>query len=117
MTASVCDVTFRRLRHSPALEQFIEERTNWLQQFAPVPIGLRAVIDAAHRHGHEHPIRVQLRIEVPGEEPITVDREEIGDVYTLVCDTFDIARRRLQDSVREQRGFVKSHSNASRRIL
>ena len=117
MTASVCDVIFHDLQHSPALDQLIRERANWLQQFAPADFAVRALIDAPHRHSHEHPVRVQLRLTIPGDDPIMVERERVGDVYALIRDTFDVARRRLQDAVREQRGFVKTHGNASRRVV
>ena len=117
MTPSACTVIFHDLQHSPALEQLVHERTKWLQQFAPTDVAVRALIDVPHRHGHEHPVRVQLRITVPGDEPITVERERGGDVYALVRDTFDVARRRIQDAARVQRGFVKSHGNATRRVV
>ena len=48
---------------------------------------------------------------------ITIDREGAGDAYALVRDTYDIARRCLQDRVREQRGFVKTHVERARRVV
>ena len=116
MTVS-CPVTFRGLQNSPALEQLVRERADWLRQFGPAGVDVRALIDVPHRHQHEHAIRVQLRIAIPDSEPITVDREGIDDAYVVVRDTFDIARRCLQDAVREQRGFVKTHSHVSRRVV
>ena len=117
MMGSACDVTFHGLPHSPALECLVQERANWLQQFAPAGTGVRALVDVPHRHRHEHATRVQLRLAVADDEPITVEREDVGDVYALVRHTFDIARRRLQDAVRERRGFVKLHPNTSRSVV
>jgi hypothetical protein len=112
-----CQVAFRGLQHSPALERLVRERADWLQQFAPDLAAVRAVIDAPHRHRHEHAVRVQLRIGAHDLEPLIVDREGVGDAYALVRDTFDIARRRLQDAVRGQRGFVKTPADDARRAV
>jgi hypothetical protein len=103
-----CQVTFRGLQHSPAIEQLVRDRSDWLHQFAPDITAIRSVIDVPHRHRHEHAVRVQLRVGVRDLEPVMVDREGVGDAYALVRDAFDVARRRLQDAVREQRGFVKA---------
>jgi hypothetical protein len=111
-----CQVAFRGLPHSPGLERLVRERTDWLQQFAPDLTAVRALVDVPHRHRHEHAIRVQLRLSILDLEPLSVEREGVGDVYALVRDTFDIARRRMQDVVREQRGWVKVHSDQTRRL-
>ena len=117
MTASLCQVTFHGLRHSPALDRLVREKSDWLGQFVGNPCEVRALIDAPHRHRHEHALRVHLQVSIPAVEPVTIDREGVGDVYALVRDTFDIARRRLQDVVREQRGFVKTHSDDAGRVV
>lgn len=117
MTAPVCHVTFHGLPHSPALEQLIQERTTWLQPFAAAAVAVRAQVDVPHRHQHRHAMRIQLRIAIGDHEPITIEREGIGDTYALVRDAFDVARRRLQDAVRAQRGFVKTHPHAARRAV
>ena len=114
---TVCHVTFHGLPHSSALEQLIQERTDWLQSFAAADMAVRAHVDVPHRHQHQHAIRIQLRIAIRNDEPITVEREGPGDAYALVRDTFDVARRRVQDAVRSQREFVTTHSNASRRAV
>jgi hypothetical protein len=116
-TSVVCQVSFHGLPPSAGLERMVRERTVWLQQFAPGLSAVRALIDIPHRHRHEHAVRAQLRIAVLELEPLTVEREGVGDAYALVRDLFDIARRRLQDVVREQRGFVKTHSDDARRLV
>jgi len=108
-----CHVTFRGLPQSTALDRLIHERTDWLQQFAPDLTGVRALVDIPHRHRHEHAVRVQLRLSGSKLEPLSVEREGVGDAYALVRDTFDVARRCLQDVVREQRGCVKVHADGA----
>lgn len=117
MTGTVCQVTFRGVKRSTALERLIRERAEWLQQFAPDLETVRAVVDAPHRHHAEHAFRVQLRMAIRDSDHITIDREGAGDAYALVRDTYDIARRCLQDRVREQRGFVKTHVERARRVV
>ena len=117
VTGVVCQVSFHGLPPSAGLERLVRERTAWLQQFAPGLSAVRVLIDVPHRHRHEHAVRAQSRIGYVELEPLTVEHEGVGDAYTLVRDTFDIARRRLQDVVREQRGFVKTHSDDARRVV
>ena len=112
-----CPVAFRGLPLSPGLERLIRERTGWLQQFAPGLTAVRALIDVPHRHRLEHAIRVQLRFSSHELEPLSVEREGVGDAYALVRETFDVARRRLQDVIREQRRCVKVHSDDARRLI
>ena len=114
MSGPLCQVTFHGLQHSPALERLIRERAAWLQQFAPELSNVRAVVDAPHRHHHEHAIRLQFRLVIRDLDPIAIEREGVGDAYALVRDTADVARRRLQDVVREQRGYVKAHAGPAR---
>lgn len=110
MTAVPCRVTFRGLHPSRALTMLIQERAAWLRQFSSELTNCHALIDSPHRHRHEHAVRVQLRLALRESGPLTIDREGVGDPYALVRDIFDIARRRLQDAIREQRGFVKAHT-------
>lgn len=112
-----CGVAFRGLPPSSGLERLIRERTEWLQQFAPGLTAVRALIDVPHRHRQEHAIRVQLRLSSHELEPLSVEREGVGDAYALVRETFDVARRRLQDVIREPRGCVTVHSDDVRRLI
>jgi hypothetical protein len=117
LASVVCQVSFHGLPPSAALERLVRGRTLWLQQFAPGLSAVRVLIDIPHRHRHEHAVRAQLRIACDELEPLTVEREGVGDAYALIRDIFDVARRRLQDVVREQRGFVKTHSDDARRLV
>lgn len=124
MAAVRTQVTFRGVPHSDALEQEIREHVEWLTQFEPEIMSCRVLIDVPHRHQQEgRTFRVKISVTVPDGAPIVVDREQPSreilkgqdpykDAYLLVRDAFDTARRRLQDFVREQRGFVKVHSRA-----
>jgi len=76
--------------------------------------GCHVVIAQPHRHhrdGRLYSVRVDLM--VPGTE-IIVNRNHPADhahedVYVALRDSFDAARRRLEDHVRHLRGAVKQH--------
>lgn len=65
-----------------------------------------------HREGRLYSVRIDLV--VPGAE-IVVNRSHPldhahEDVYVAIRDSFDAARRRLEDHVRHRRGAVKRHA-------
>jgi ribosome-associated translation inhibitor RaiA len=102
-------ITLRNLPHSPALEETVRERAAWLERFHPHLVSCRVVIELTGRHakkGREFAVRIDLK--VPGGE-IAVDHRHDGDAAIAVRDAFDAARRRLEDSIRVQRGDVKVH--------
>jgi cold shock CspA family protein len=133
MTLIPTQVTFKGLAHSDALETVVRERVAWLEQFYGGIIGCRVRIEVPHRHRRDgRHFQVRIEMTVPGGAPIVVSHEpslhgRLKDVegaehrketeveavhrYATVAirETFDAARRRLQDFAREQRGAVKSH--------
>jgi len=107
-------VTFRRMEHSDAIEAMVREKAALLDKFAGDIMSCRVVVDLVgkhHQHGNHYEVR--LDITLPGDE-ITVTHEpgqhtEYRDIAIALRDAFDMARRRLEDSVRRQRGAVKAH--------
>lgn len=133
MTLIPIQVTFHGLPHSDALEAEIRERVAWLEQFYPRLVGCRVSVELPHRHRHEgRHFHVRLELTVPGGTPILISHEptlhaawkdveasahrkvsDFDEVHrharAVVGEAFDIARRRLQDFARTQRGDVKTH--------
>jgi cold shock CspA family protein len=76
--------------------------------------GCHVVIAQPHRHHREGRLySVRVDLVVPGSE-IVVNRNHPADhahedVYVALRDSFDAARRRLEDHVRHLRGAVKRH--------
>ncbi|MGD0674533.1 MAG: HPF/RaiA family ribosome-associated protein [Polyangiaceae bacterium] len=110
-------ITFHGVQHSDAIEQYIRNRAEKLDTFAPRIVGCRVAVEMPHRHAHhgEH-YRVRIDMTVPGSE-IVVERvpdEARGydNVYAAIDAAFDDAGRRLQDFVRRQRGDVKPHERS-----
>ena len=58
-----------------------------------------------HKHG---PLKVAVEVKVPGPN-IRVNRQADEDLFLAIREAFDAAGRRLEDSVRRRRGFVKAH--------
>lgn len=130
-------VSFKGVRPSAGLEGEILLRARKLETyFAPIT-SCRALIEFSQRR-HEAGNRYHVRIDltVPGEE-ILVKHEasqrararalrldklprgeepDPGHKYARVAirEAFDVARRRLQDYARRQRGATKLHERTSR---
>lgn len=51
---------------------------------------------------------MRIDIGVPGNE-IVVNRDHHEDIYVVLRDAFDAAKRLLEDHVRKIRGKVKAH--------
>jgi hypothetical protein len=128
MTRAV-QITFRNMRVSPALEQEIHSRAAWLETFHPGIIGCRVLLDIPHRHRqHGRPLAVRIELSLPGEDVIVnhepalpaTGRTEVRkseevdgahkDAHVAVHEAFDIARRRVEDCARRQRGNVKARA-------
>jgi cold shock CspA family protein/ribosome-associated translation inhibitor RaiA len=130
-------VTFRAVESSPALETEIVRRVGGLEKYYPSIMACRVLVELVQRH-HEAGNRYHVRIDltVPGEEIVVahepglhataqdVAREkatrhdetnpERKHAFVAVREAFDIARRRLQDYARRQRGAVKTPASQPR---
>ena len=126
-------VTFRGLAHPEALEADIRQRVVWLEQFYAGIVHCRVLVEVPHRHRHRgRHFHVRIDLTIPGHDPIVVSHEpslhgglkDIEDASThkdaevdsvhrhglvAIRETFDIARRLLEDAAREQRRDVKTH--------
>ena len=130
-------ITFRGIDPSAALEAEIRTRIGKLETYYRPIMGCRVLVELAERH-HETGNRYHVRIDVtvPGEEIVVaheaslhataqdVDAEkatkeaepdpERKHARVAVREAFDIARRRLQDYGRRQRGTVKAPARQPR---
>ena len=134
MTLIPVQVTFRNLAHDEALEQEIRDRVSWLEQFYAGIVRCHVLVEVPHRHRHDgRHFHLRIDVTVPGGPPIVVSHEpslhgrskdiedeahrkedEIESVHryktVAIHEAFDIARRRLEDFARDQRGTVKAHT-------
>lgn len=108
-------ITFRHMDSSPAVEARIRQKVGELERFFDRIISCRVIVECAHprrRQGNLFRVRVDLKVPgaaiVVGRDPALRHAHE--DVYVAIRDSFDAARRLLEDRVHEGRGEVKTHS-------
>jgi ribosomal subunit interface protein len=107
-------ITFRGIERSPAIEDHVRQRAAKLGTFFDRIIGCHTTVEAPHQHQHRgRYYRVLVDLTIPGAELVVGRTPNEGsgheDVYAAIDDTFDDARRVLQDHVRKQRGDAKWH--------
>ena len=127
-------ITFRNIRPSEAIEEWIRAEVSKLDTFYSRVMGCRVAIEIPHRHHKKgRPFHIRIDLTVPGEE-IVVNREpslshrtrQSGEsrlkkrlevrtphknIHLAINDAFKAVDRRLQDYARRQRGDVKSHAS------
>jgi ribosome-associated translation inhibitor RaiA len=125
-------ITYRNLSASPATDEQIHERVNWLTRFYPRIVGCHVVIEVPHRH-HRHGagVHVRLQVMIPGDdvivnhepavsvnvkedgsaEPDSEKRRTQQEVEAAIHGAFDVARRQLEEGAQRQRD-AKRHSPA-----
>jgi len=76
------------------------------------------VVDSPHRHHHQGKVfAVKVQLELPGED-VVVDmerpqRDGHDDVYVVLRDAFDAAKRQLQQRMSSLRGDEKRRETLS----
>ena len=106
-------ITFRNTDHSDAVETFLREKAAWLDSFYNRIIRCRVMVEVPHhRHRSGNPYHVRIELTVPGGELAISHEPAHKNPYLAIRETFDDARRQLQDYARRQRGQVKTHANA-----
>ena len=107
-------ISFDDLPVDEAVRQTALEHVARLERTYDRITGCHVVIAQPHRHHREGRLySVRVDVVVPGTE-IVVHRNHPADhahedVYVALRDSFDAARRRLEDHVRHVRGAVKQH--------
>ena len=128
-------VTFRNMKHSAEVEDWIRAEAEKLETFYHRIIGCRVAIEVPHRHHKKgKPLHIRIDLTLPGKE-IVIKREPIAhrrtpmngeaaalnrakpksphvDLELVIHDAFKSAGRRVQDFARRQRGAVKKHQAA-----
>jgi hypothetical protein len=94
---------------SPAVETRVRELADHLGVFSDRIHSCRVVVDSPHRHHHQGKIfNVKVHVGLPGEDVVVdmqrPDRDGHEDVYVVLRDAFDAARRQLQQRMSTLRG-------------
>lgn len=105
-------ITFRHMETSAAVETRVRELADHLGVFSDRITSCRVVLDSPHRHQHQGKVfNVKVQLALPGED-VVVDmerpqRDGHEDVYVVLRDAFDAARRQLQARMASIRGDEK----------
>lgn len=108
-------ITFRNVEQTQLINEYVHERAEALEKYAPQLTSCRIVIETPHRHKREGRIfEVRIDMTMPGAEVVVGREPSINhsheDVFVAIRDAFDAARRRLEDYSRRRRGWVKHHA-------
>ncbi|MBP9591580.1 MAG: ribosome-associated translation inhibitor RaiA [Steroidobacteraceae bacterium] len=112
------NITFRHMDSSPAVETRVRELANHLGVFSDRIQSCRVVVDSPHRHHHQGKVfNVKVQLGLPGED-VVVDmerpqRDGHEDVYVVLRDAFDAAKRQLQQRMSSLRGDERRHEKLS----
>ena len=133
----VLQITFRNMKSSPTVEEWVREAAGKLETFYGQITGCHVAVEVPHRHhlrGALYHVRIDLTL--PGGE-VVIKREaslaksarregQLGvrkqsevemphkNLRMAINDAFKAAARRLQDYARRQRGDIKTHRPQSR---
>ena len=125
-------VTFRNMKHSAEVEDWIRAEAEKLETFYHRIIGCRVAIEVPHRHHKKgKPLHIRIDLTLPGKEivikrvPVAIHRTLLNgeaaasshaqcnsahvDLLLVIHDALKAAGRRVQDFARRQRGQVKKH--------
>jgi ribosome-associated translation inhibitor RaiA len=109
-------LTFHGVEPTAAIEDRIRDRFARLERLHDGIVACHVIIAAPHRHHHKGTLfNVRIDLTVPHGEIVVGGRDSAHDhahedLYVAIRDSFDVARRLLQEHVRKQRGDVKSHA-------
>ncbi len=102
-------ITGRNLEVTESIESEIRQKAEKLDKFYDRIMRCRVVVESPHRHHHKGKLyNVRIYMTLPGAELI-IKREPHEDLYVSIRDSFNAARRKLEDYARRQRGDVKHH--------
>jgi cold shock CspA family protein len=130
-------ITFRGIEPSPALEADIRRRIAKLETYYRDIMGCRVLVEFGERHHHQgNRFHVRIDVTVPSGEVVVAHEPSLRrtartlhatriprvaeavpgrkDAHLAVREAFDIARRRIEDYARRQRGVVKTPSVQAR---
>jgi ribosomal subunit interface protein len=104
-------IVMRGMTASEVVSDAIRKHVGKLDRFCDHIMSCRVTVELAPRHKDDGNLfAVHVDLSVPGDEILSTRGHEREDVYVAMRDAFDAVLRRLEDYVRERRGYVKRHA-------
>ena len=106
-------ITFRDMEQSDAIEKAVRDKAKKLEQFTDI-MSCQVAVEMINKHQNKGTLyHVSINLTVPSGE-IVVSRDHgidhsHEDIYVAIRDSFDAARRQLQDHHRISHQKVKAH--------
>jgi ribosome-associated translation inhibitor RaiA len=109
-------ITFKGMPQADAVEADIRKRANRLEKYYENITGCRVTIGVDGKHKSRRRLfSVRIDIGVPGNL-IVINRNNPDhlneDLYIVLRDAFDAAKRKIEEFARIQRGDIKAHTQA-----
>lgn len=103
-------ITFHNIQNSEAVETYVRDKAQKLNEFFADIVSCRVVIEMPHKHHNQgKQFNVRIDLGVPGNE-IVVNRDHHEEIYIALRDAFDATKRQLEDYVHHLRNEVKNHA-------
>jgi ribosome-associated translation inhibitor RaiA len=106
------------MESSEAVESRVRDLASHLAVFSDKITSCRVVLDSPHRHHHQGKVfNVKVQLALPGEDVVVdmerPDRNGHEDVYVVIRDAFDAAKRQLQQRMSSLRNEEKRREKLS----
>ena len=113
--ADIVQVSFKNMKHSAAIEEYSRQQCEKLDKYFSGIQSCRVTIEIPHkRHEKGNLFQVRIDMTVPGAELVVETKlaKYLGyeNLQAVLNDSFDMAKRRLEDYARKKRGLVKMHA-------
>lgn len=110
------EVTYRRMKPSPALDAAVAKYATKLETFCDEIISCSVIFEEAHKHHRKGNLfHFSVVVTVPGQQIVVRQAQDDNhaheDPYVSLHDAFESVRRQLQDYMRIRRGKVKTHDS------
>ncbi len=109
------EITYRDVEKNNEIDELIRRKAEKLEQVCGHLVSCRVAIEQpqkAQSRGRPYRVRIDMRVP-PGHELVVSSDPNRGDMHqpleAVVRQTFETARRQLQQLVDKQRGHVKQH--------
>ncbi|MBN1559032.1 response regulator [candidate division KSB1 bacterium] len=115
------EITYRRRKALPAVDDYIREMTTKLNQFSKDIHHCRIVIDELHPDDHKkHKYQVEIVLDVPGKSIVSTYDVDNGDgegnLYYAIHVAFSRVYRELKKLMEKRRNFRKNKTDIAKTV-